>query len=469
MPRVVLVNLPFQRRIARVAQTSVGPPMGLAYVAAVLRRSGHDVAIVDGNALGLDRRRLVDRIARLQPDVVGTTAATPSLHLACDLARAVRERLPGSRFVLGGPHGTALPEDTLAGCDGLDAVVVGEGEPIADRLVRALCGDGDLASVPSIASRLGDRVALNPPLPPDTDLDSLPLPARDLLPNRLYRTIDAWPMTCMIAMRGCPAGCSYCSVPALAGRVMRRRSETAVVAEMEQVARNFGVRHVAFLDDTFTTSREWVERFCELSRAAGLPGRLSWSCLTRPDLVDDDLLAAMKAAGLRRVEFGIESGSAPVLRDLGKGVRLETIRAAFAAARRQGLVTLGFAMIGGPHETRTEIEATEREVLALDPDFLQLAFCTPYPGTRLHERCLREGLLATRDWSRYVFLRNPLILNEHLSPADLRRAQARILRRFYLRPRKMAALLRYASTDPGVARSLARTSAAAAWQLISAR
>jgi len=458
MARVALVNLPFQGRIAAVAQTSVGPPMGLAYLAAVLEAADHRVTIVDANALGLSLGQAVERVHRFRPDVVGTTAATPSIDLAARLGRQVAA-VSGAPLVVGGPHTTALPLQTLEEHPSIQVAVIGEGEGIADALVRALCGDGALSDVPSIAFRDGGSPRLTDAAPPPASLDSLPFPARSLLPNDLYRTIDASPMTCITAMRGCPAGCSYCNVPRLAGQRVRRRSPQDVVAEMQQVLTRWNVPYVSFLDDTFTTSRAWVIRLCEEAHAAGLPGRVAWSCLTRPDCVDAEMLLAMKNAGMTRIEFGIESGSPRVLERLGKGVTLARIRAAFALARELDLVTLGFAMLNVPDETPAEMEETAQEVLRLDPDFLQLSFCTPYPGTALFDECVERGLLLTEDWSDYRFLRTPVIRNEALTPRDLERIHRDILRRFYLRPGKAARYAAMIARRPAIARSLTRSTA----------
>jgi radical SAM superfamily enzyme YgiQ (UPF0313 family) len=467
MARVALVNLPFQEEMASVAQTSVGPPMGLAYLAAVLRDAGHSVTLVDANALGVTLGDLARELRELRPQVVGTTAATPSIALADRFGQMVHNLFSQPvPVVVGGPHGSALPEDTLGHFPGIDVVVIGEGEEIADRLMSTLA-EGELPEgIPGVAYRLESHrnptgkspACVNPPSPPVQDLDRLPFPARDLLPNGRYRTIDAWPTTCMVAMRGCPAGCNYCNVPRLAGRMVRRRTPQNVVAEMTDVAARYKVRHFSFLDDTFSTSRSWVESFCQALVTSGLAGEVTWSCLTRPDMVDLSLLQTMKGAGLTRIEMGIESGSPAVLEMLGKGATLDQIRDAFSAARQAGLVTLGFAMINTPEEAVQDIEATRDEVLSLDPDFLQLSFCTPYPGTPLFDYCRENDLLTTTDWADYRFLRTPVIRHRHLSPAEVVSRHRDILRRFYLRPKKAVRLAQIASSSTGRAKALAYTS-----------
>jgi len=432
--------------------------MGLAYVASVLRAAGHEVSILDANALGLSLPQVLVELLASRPQVVGTTAATPSIHLAGSLASLVKRGLGDEvKVVVGGPHTAALPQETLDSFPSIDVAVTGEGEHIADRLIRALAAGSPLDDIPDVAWRDGGAVRVNPASPLSAHLDSLPFPARDLLPNHLYRTIDSWPMTCMIAMRGCPARCAYCNVPELWGGNVRRRSPANVVAEMDEVLTRWNVPFVSFLDDTFTTSHSWVEKLCDALIDSGLPRRMSWSCLTRPDMVDKAMLKRMKDAGLVRVEFGIESGSPRVLAMLGKGATLPQIRKAFEDARAVGLVTMGFAMINVPGETPEEIEMTRKEVLAIDPDFLQLSFCTPYPGTRLRRQCEQLGLLDDADWSQYRFLKTPVIRNPRLTGEELARIHSGMLRAFYLRPSKALRLAAIAVRRPSSARSLAKS------------
>ncbi len=479
MARIALVNLPFQAEVASVAQTSVGPPMGLAYLAAVLRDAGHTVRLLDANALGLSLGDIGREIVDFEPQVVGTTAATPSIGLADRFGRMVHNLFSHPvPVVVGGPHASALPAETLAQFPGIDVAVVGEGESIAAPLVSTLAEGLLPERIPGVAfrtekrsgrSRVDADVQVNPQAPPVQELDRLPFPARDLLPNRRYRTIDAWPTTCMVAMRGCPAGCNYCNVPGLAGRMVRRRTPQNVVAEMTDVSARYGVRHFSFLDDTFSTSRSWVESFCQALATSGLSSEVTWSCLTRPDLVDLPLLRTMKEAGLTRLEMGIESGSPAVLDMLGKGARIEQIREAFSMARQVGLVTLGFAMVNTPEETLEDLEKTAEEVLSIDPDFLQLSFCTPYPGTLLFDYCRENGLLLTTDWEEYRFLRTPVIRHRHLTDSQVVDRHREILRRFYARPGKAARLARLALLHPSTAKSFAFTSYLAVRHLFGKR
>lgn len=453
--RVVLVNPSFQARVRRIAQTTLGPPLGLAYVAAALRDAGHDVRIVDANALDLPPADAAREALSSDPAWVGVTATTPTVALAAAVAAAVKAARPGVTTVVGGPHATALPARTLAEFPAFDLVARGESERSFPALLAALeAGDRDAArAVPGFAWRDPDGAVHDTGLPtPIPDLDALAPPARDLLPMDRYRGVDSSRFSTLLAMRGCPCACVYCSVPAMFGRAMRYRSPAAVAAEMQDVHDRFGVDFLSFVDDTFTTDHAWVRALCDDLVARRLPGRLRWVCLTRADMVDADLLRRMKQAGCVRVEMGIESGSAAGRRYLRKGLSEEDVVRGYRAAREAGLSTMGFAILNIPGETADDVERTLDLVRRADPDYLQVSFLTPYPGTRLRDDAQREGWITTDDWSRYSFLNDVILQQPSLTPDQARALHARVVRAFWFRPRtafKLARLVLNGTTRPG--------------------
>lgn len=458
--RLVLVNPPYQARIRRIAQTTLGPPLGLAYVAAAVREKGHAVAIVDANALGLDLEQAVAAALAERPDVLGLTAVTPTLPLAGQLATRARALRPDLKVVLGGPHGTALPERTLREVPALDVIVRGEGERVTPLLLDALAtGDeAALAGLSGVAFRRADGgVSDTGVATPVADLDALAPPARDLLPMQRYRCPDSTAFTTLLAMRGCPYPCVYCAVPSMAGRRMRYRDPLAVAAEMEETHRRWGTRFFSFVDDTFTTSSDWVQRFTDALQARNRAGHLAWICLTRADLVTPDLLRAMKAAGCVRVEMGIESGSDEALRFLGKGLGRGHVRDAFRAARAAGLSTMGFVILNVPGEGPDDVARTLELALEVDPDYLQVSFLTPYPGTPLWDEAQRRGWLRSEDWSRFSFLNAAVLKADDRSEADVLAQGARFQRAFYLRPRTAVKLGRLLVNGTSDWRPLVRT------------
>ncbi len=458
--RVTLVNPNFQRRIRRIAQTTVGPPLGLACIAATAREAGHDVRIVDANALALTLDRTAEEACRDCPDVVGVTATTATVRLAGALCGAVKARAPGVITVVGGPHTTFLPERTLREMPSVDVVARGEAERSFPMLLDALAHGGIAAArgVQGFAFRTPDGSVHDTGMPPPLhDLDALPLPARDLLPMERYRCTDSDSFTTLLAMRGCPCACIYCAVPAFFGRAMRFRDPGRVVAEMEEVHRRWGVEFFSFVDDTFTSRPEWVMELCDRLVASGLPRRVRWICLTRPDMVTLDLLSRMRRAGCVRVELGIESASDRGRRFLRKGLTEEVIVQAFGAARQAGLSTMAFVILNIPGETEEDIRRTRDLVLRVAPDYLQVSFLTPYPGTPLRDLAESEGWVSTDNWSQYSFLNDMVLVHGSMSPSEVRRWHRRIVRGFYLRPRTLFNLARLVLTGTARLRPLVRT------------
>jgi len=312
--------------------------------------------------------------------------------------------------------------------------------------------------VPGFAWRLPDGSILDTGMPaPIEDLDALPAPARDLLPMDRYRCTDSDSFTTLVAMRGCPCACVYCAVPSLFGRRVRHRDPDRVVAEMQEVQDRYRIEFFSFVDDTFTSRFDWVERFCDRMVESGLASRVRWICLTRPDMVTQDLMVRMRRAGCVRVELGIESASEPGRRYLKKGLTVPAIRDAFCAARRAGLSTMAFAILNIPGETADDIRRTMDLILEVNPDYLQVSFLTPYPGTPLRVRAEAEGWRLSEDWARYSFLNEVVFTHGTLSEQEVRLWHGRILRAFYLRPRTLFNLARLVWNGTARLRPLLRT------------
>ena len=463
----VLAVPSYQASVASVAQTTVGPPMGIAYLAGALLAAGEHVALVDGNAEELEPEALAARISSLRPTFVGMTASTPTIGSCGATARALRRNGYTGPIAVGGPHPSALPVRTLREAPELDVAVVGEAEGRIVELVHRTRSGASFADLPGVAWRESGTPRCTDPPRAHPDLDTLAPPARHLLPEARYRSPDSLHASTVVATRGCPAPCSYCQVPDLFGRSIRRRDPDAVADEVATLAQR-GVDHVNFIDDTFTWDADWVHRLCAAFVARGLPRAVGWQCLTRVDRVDAALLATMRSAGCTRVEFGIECGTREGLRALHKHVSRDQLIDAFEGARRVGLETMALAMVNAPGEGAEAHRATWRLVRRLDPDQLQVSVCTPYPGTPLYEQALAEGRLRTDDWSRFRFLREAIFDNGVLSEAEALAAQRWLQRRFWLRPRVAARLGRRLVRDPKARPALIRAAAAAARHLLAA-
>jgi anaerobic magnesium-protoporphyrin IX monomethyl ester cyclase len=305
------------------------------------------------------------------------------------------ERLRGhcDLLVAGGPLPTCEPGPFLSR---FDAVVRGEGEATMGELVAAVAAGRDPAAVPGVVTRAGATGAPHgspaaTPRPLAPDLDALPFPARDLLPNAAYiaaaRARHGAAVTTVMTTRGCPFACEFCS-NVVFGRTYRERSPGKVVDEVEQ-ALALGYDRIAFADDVFTLDRGRVRSIC--NEIAGRDLRFAWECLGRADTVDDEVAGRLRAAGCDTVFFGLESGNDDVLRLMDKRITTAQGRAAVAAARRAGLKVGAFFILYYPGETDDTVLDTLRFARSLPLDYVGLGMPYPLPGTRLIERVGRPA------------------------------------------------------------------------------
>jgi radical SAM superfamily enzyme YgiQ (UPF0313 family) len=368
------------------------------------------------------------------PQVVGISALTLMWPKAAALARRLKEGCPSLRVVAGGVHPSLIRQRALEEVPELDAVFWGEGEESVREYLRLREGGGE-GAIPGVAHRRRDGgIAVGPDRPPLADLDSLPVPDRRLLhtdPRRYVPAIEQYrrlPVTSMVTARGCPHRCLFC-LPDLLGAKVRLRSPQRVLEEVDYLVRDFGIRDIAFWDDTFTLDRERVLAVCEGLTRRGLP--VIWSAQARADRVDREMLRAMRRSGCWKLFFGIESLVQRNLDTLGKGERIEQIREAVALTAREGIETEGSFIFGIPGETYREGLETIRGACGLDLDYAKFFFFTPYGA--LQEELADRGTFVTRDPSAYHG--NAItFVPAGMSREELEDLHRRAYRRFYLRP-----------------------------------
>ncbi len=372
------------------------PPLGLAFLAAVLERDNIPVAIIDAAVEHLSPAALAKRISDYRPDLIGITVLTEFRFSSFDTARIAREAAPEALVMLGGPHVTLAAEDTAAHVPAADFVVRGEAEEIILQLIRALSTGGDLHAVPGLTWREGDRVVSTPDAPLVRDLDSLPFPARHLLPMAKYRFLldvpglGPRPAAHTITSRGCPFGCSFCATSTMMGMRWRARSAANVLAEVKQVVAE-GADTLWFYDDTFTMNKKRVEDICQGIIDLGL--NIHFTCSIRVDTVDRELLALMQRAGCFMVFFGVESGNQETIdRVCGKRISLQQVRDVARWCDELGIRKNPGYIVGFPGETL----AQARQTL----DFMQevggkssLSFLRIYPGTAIEQIAREKGIL----------------------------------------------------------------------------
>lgn len=436
--RVVLINPLVDKQALYGRFRRLGeclPPLGLAYVAAVLEKAGHAVSILDSNVLGLRDNETVARIVAFHPTLIGLTATTLTYYRTRDLAAQLKIACPEVPIVFGGPHALGMESDILKDrC--FDCVVSGEGEFTALDLVNSMDTGKAMTGVVGLSYRDAEGVAVtNARREAIADLDSLPFPARHLLPPlALYRpkatAYRRLPATHIFTSRGCPYRCVFCRTAF--GRKVRFHSPEYVIAEIEHLKKDYGVRELKINDDTFTVDVVRVHAICDLILSRQLD--VTWSCNVRANLVDRPLLQKMRAAGCWEVAVGLESGSDEILRTLKKGATVEQGVNACRLAAELGLIVRPSFIIGNPGETLSTIEQTIRLAASLPVHYPSFSLMTPFPGTELWEHAEEYGSFDRSDFSKLSLSSRASFVPRGLDAETLERKQREAYQRVYLRP-----------------------------------
>jgi radical SAM superfamily enzyme YgiQ (UPF0313 family) len=451
--KVMLINPPIRRMISANVPVFVEkergtyPPLGLLYIAAYLREHGPEgtqVQVLDTVLLGLTDTQIEEHIRQESPDVVGIQTITFTLLDAVRVVQMCKRVNPAIVTVLGGRHCDLYPKETL-GQPGVDFVVTGEGEVTMTRLVEHLSDLNRLKSVPGLTFRDGDHVVHNACTVIE-NLDDLPFPARELTPYGDYRFLLAKGavFTTLITSRGCPYGCSFCDE---GHKKFRALSAQRVVAEILDCRNRLGIRQFFIYDSTFTADRERVLQICRLLQDC--QADISFDIRSRIDLMDDEMLRALKGAGCIRIQYGVESGNDCILAAIGKNITVAEVRDIVHRTRGHGFEILCDFMIGLPGETAREVEDTVRLALELPINYAQFAITTPYPGTKLYEYGIEKGLFDDywREFSREPSADfQPHLWEEYFDRRQLTELMMQAYERFYFRPAYIFQELRHLSS-----------------------
>ncbi|NJF26038.1 B12-binding domain-containing radical SAM protein [Thermococcus sp. Bubb.Bath] len=429
--QILLILPPTDSAIKKVVGTT-GPPLGLAYLASMVR-GDHDVRIIDGIAEELTFEDVMRILKKYDPDVVGITATTSAMYDAYAVAKIAKNLNENVFVVMGGPHVTFTPELTMRECPCIDAVVRGEGELTFKELVDALDKGRPLKGILGLSyqDKEAGKIRNEPPRPLIQNVDEIPIPTYDLLPMDRYRA-DGTPFGTIMTSRGCPFNCAFCSSSLQFGKRWRGHSVERVIEELSILRNEYGRREIEFLDDTFTLNKVRAVKIAEAIKREGLD--ITWTASSRVNTFNEKVAKAMKEGGCHTVYFGIESGSQRTLDFIGKGITPQQSLDAVKLAKKMGLHALGSFIIGFPEETREEIERTIKFAKKVGVDFAQFTVATPYPGTRLWQYAIQNNLLLTRNWRKYTTI-DPVMKLKYFTPEQIAKLLRKAYLSFYLRPK----------------------------------
>lgn len=446
MAELVLVNPPLTswEQYCYLQQTSNNvAPLGLLNLAAVTREAGIETAIVDAEAQGLSYEQAVKKTLSHRPRVVAVTAVTLSISNAASFATGVKDEDPSVKVAVGGPHLSAAPEATMERYPQFDVGAIGEGEVTVLELMEAFRGNRSFESIKGLILRGDDGLFRTPRREYLESLDHLPLQAWDLLERfpEIYtppaHSFGRLPVAALYTTRGCPAQCTFCSKNVFGSKI-RFFSADYVLNALRHLSEKYGVREVKFYDDNMTFSKDRFYAICEGIIREKMD--ITWTCVSRVDLVDEEMLKLARSAGCWQISYGLEAASERLLKFMKKGTNLDKVRRALAATHKAGIRTRGYYMAGLPTQTQEELEQTVRFALKEHIDDFQMHLFVPFPGTPISENVEQYGEV-TGDW--HDMNKHKVVFVPHgWTAEELEKAYNNALRRFYVRPKTIISYLR---------------------------
>lgn len=410
--RILLIDPPCDRFLG---YTSECIPLGLSSIASYLKSKGHHVFVYNADhaqksshinivEYAGNQARYLENIndeqhcvwqevrhviQNFQPDVIGISVMSVKILPAKKLISLIRTLDKNVVIVCGGHHPTIEPELFLK-ADSANFVVRGEGELAMAELMEKLSNrEDDFENIKGLSFLRGEKIIHAAQRPLMSDLGILPLPEKDnVIFRETYNTDD---FAVIMTSRGCPYACAFCGSGNMWKRTVRYRPVEKVIEEIEFLKKNYHVKNIKFMDDSFSVNRKRVESICLEILKAKL--NITWSCLTRVNLVDDGLVRLMKKAGCTRIDIGIESGNPRVLKIIDKEITIDQIEKAVKIIDKYRIFWAGCFMFGFPTETEEEVMDTLRFMKKIKPGWANISIFTPYPGTKLYDMCLKNGII----------------------------------------------------------------------------
>jgi len=418
-----------QTPIEEMKTIALRPPIDLLYAAASAEAAGCECRLVDYPGERKGWPELNQEISEFRPDFIVLSITTPSLSKDVEAARVAKKINPSILTIAKGAHFNQLDHEALTLYPELDCVLRGEYEQTVAEI-----GQGKpLAEIAGVTWRDPEgAIHRNPDRPFTDDLDTIPFPARHLANNALYLRRDNLQMqTTIVTNRGCPHSCVYCLAPIVSGKKNRYRSTDNVVAELEECVRKYNIRNFLFRSDLFTQNKAWVIELCQKIIDRKLD--IEWASNSRVDTINAEVLGWMKKAGCWIIAFGVESGNQEILDLMKKKATLDQARQAVRLAREAGIKSSIYLLMGLPWDTPKTLEDNVRFARELSPDFLEIFYTYPFPGTELHRIAIEKGLLKEGEVPMDAYS-HPAMGGLYMTREQLHKWRQKSLRRIYLQP-----------------------------------
>jgi len=432
------------------------PPLGILYLAGYLRENNHKPCVLDLEVLKWDLKKLLEYVLKFDPDIIGITSMTINFLNAQKIAALMKANLRSVPVIIGGPHLTAAPIETLSGYPDFDYGVYGEGEITFLEIAEKIKKKEPINNLKGLVWRNDkNKVIVSEPREYIENLDILPFPAWDLLesfptsyPHSILES-KRLPAASIMTSRGCPFQCTFCD-NSIFGTKVRHFSADYTLRMIKHLIDNYGIRDLMILDDNFLLSKKKLFKICDTIINNKLD--LTWYCMGHAKTMTEDRLKKIKQAGCWFIELGIESGNDEMLKKIKKSTTKKEITDAISHAKKAGLKTKGNFIFGFPGDTLETIKESTRFALEIDLDFFQQNFLTVWPGCEIFSQIRNDGDVYDYYNSSWLSLAHQRItyIPKGLSKVELITASKNSFRKFYLRPKIIIGLLPLVGSTRGI-------------------
>lgn len=390
--RILLIN-PCPEGSVGINEATVYPPLGLAYLASYLRKNAplhsYTVKIIDANILQINNKRMLEIIENLSPDIVGIHLNIVLAKSGIELAKHIKRKYPEITVCMGGPISSSKPRDVLL-LSNADIAIIGEGEVT----FLEICEGNELSKIKGIHYLRGKKVISNPPRPLIEDIDTIPPPAYELLPDfRKYKSrARKSPVGAIMSSRGCPYQCTYCN-SSVFGKKFRAHSPEYILDEIDILINKYGVKQLDVLDDNFTLDIKRAEKILDMIIERNYNLLINLQNGVRADLLTENLVKKMKKAGVFKVGIGIESANKRTLKEIKKSLNLDKAAQSIRWFRKHHIMTIAFFVLGFPNDTKESIGQTIDFALKTNPSIANFTLLIPFPGTEIYDFMKSNNLL----------------------------------------------------------------------------
>jgi len=372
------------------------PPLGLSIIAAICEQCDAEVLVIDYIVTMYSSEKLKKQLKDFEPDIIGTNSVTMNFNKAAEILSEAKKIMPNALTLMGGPHVSFDAENTLMKFPGIDIIVMGEGEEVISQLISSIKKNESWKDLQGIAFRNNNEILINEKGPFIANLDSLPIPARHLLPLSKYRALG-FPIS-ITTSRGCPNMCIFCLGRKMVGFKVRYRKISTILDEIESLV-DLGFTVINVADDIFTVKKERVIEFCQGIKERKI--NFSWSVFSRVNTIDEEMIEIMKDAGCTALSFGIESGNKEMLKRVKKGITTEQVYRADKICKDKGFRAHGSFIAGLPGETIESFQDSLKMQKDLNMEF-GCHILAPFPGTTVREEIENYDLMVhSDDWDLY--------------------------------------------------------------------